>query len=44
MDDYVASINKSLEQAATDKPYIALLSESLTPVTGNALCHLAAFK
>lgn len=43
MDDYVASINKSLEQAATDKPYIALLSESLTPVTGNALCHLAAW-
>lgn len=40
---YTDSINQALQQAETETPYIALISEALTPVTDNALCHLAAW-
>ncbi|OQK16699.1 hypothetical protein AU255_01980 [Methyloprofundus sedimenti] len=42
-DAYAVFINQSVQQAHTGKPFIALLSETLTPVTDNALCHLAAW-
>jgi len=42
-DVYTVFIKQSLQQADTEKPFIALLSDTLTPVAGNALCHLAAW-
>jgi len=42
-DAYADSINQSLHQADAEKPFIALISGALTPVTDNALCRLAAW-
>lgn len=42
-DGYSDFIYQALQEAEAEKPYIALISETLPPVTDNALCHLAAW-
>ncbi|NOQ14321.1 MAG: glycosyltransferase [Methyloprofundus sp.] len=40
-EEYTQLVNQSIQ--ATEKPYIAIISQTLTAVNDNALCHLAAW-
>ncbi|NOR81651.1 MAG: glycosyltransferase [Methyloprofundus sp.] len=41
IEEYTQFVNHSIQEG--DKPYIAIISQSLTAVNDNALCHLAAW-
>jgi hypothetical protein len=43
IDAYAREINQAVQKTGLKKPYIALMSESLTAVSKNALCYLAAW-
>ncbi|MEE9339354.1 MAG: glycosyltransferase, partial [Methylococcaceae bacterium] len=40
---YSETINQSIQQSTTKKPFIALISQAYTPVKENAIGHLAAW-